>query len=195
MTLTVYKIGGSLAESATAKQLLQHLRDVKKERVIVVPGGGTFADAVRGAQSIHNFSDRAAHHMALMAMRTMARMLVDLVSGYELADDEAAMHACWTRGSIPIWCPENLALADSNIEESWDVTSDSLAAWLAARMNATRLIILKSCAVAPEDSRNAARLVVAGVVDAAFERYANELRCDWRVTSSETFFWEATCRR
>ena len=47
--------------------------------------------------------------------------------------------------------------------ESWDVTSDSLAAWPAARIGLRRLVLVKSAAV-PEDAA-ATALVESGLVD------------------------------
>jgi 5-(aminomethyl)-3-furanmethanol phosphate kinase len=61
--------------------------------------------------------------------------------------------------------------ADPTISESWDVTSDSLAAWLAWRIGATHLVLVKS-APAPDPSLSPERLAALGLVDAAFPAYA-----------------------
>jgi len=63
------------------------------------------------------------------------------------------------------------------------VTSDSLAAWLAARISAARLVLVKACAIAPHATRDARALAAAGVVDASFPRFVGAASFDWRVLS------------
>ena len=53
---------------------------------------------------------------------------------------------------------------------SWDVTSDSLAAWLAARLPASRLFLIKACAMHDECSWEG--YASAGIVDGSFPLYA-----------------------
>jgi aspartokinase-like uncharacterized kinase len=55
----------------------------------------------------------------------------------------------------------------ADIEASWDVTSDSLAAWLAFELGAAALWLVKSCPM-PQES---AQFPAMGVVDAAFPRF------------------------
>jgi aspartokinase-like uncharacterized kinase len=62
------------------------------------------------------------------------------------------------------------------------VTSDSLAAWLAGEIDATRLVVVKSCA-STVDVRNVRALTQAGVVDAYFARYVEGCKFSWQVVS------------
>jgi 5-(aminomethyl)-3-furanmethanol phosphate kinase len=61
-------------------------------------------------------------------------------------------------------------MAEETIAASWAVTSDSLAAWLARRLGARRLVLVKSAA-APSAAAPA-ELAARGLVDAAFPDYA-----------------------
>jgi dihydroneopterin aldolase len=63
-----------------------------------------------------------------------------------------------------------MGLAASDVPESWDVTSDSLAAWLAGTLGAARLLLVKSRDVEPPVT--ARDLADAGVVDPLFPLYA-----------------------
>lgn len=74
--MIVLKLGGSLASSGGLAACLGALAALRGE-IVVVPGGGVFADAVRAAQPRFGFSDRAAHHMAILAMEQYALMLAD----------------------------------------------------------------------------------------------------------------------
>jgi aspartokinase-like uncharacterized kinase len=180
--ITVLKVGGSLAESGGAARLMQALAVRRPPRLLIVPGGGEFADAVRAAQARVDFSDRAAHHMALLAMHACAVMLADLAEGFTLADQPAQFEAAWSRAATPIWLPAPMVLA-SDLPASWDVTSDSLAAWIAVRVGAARLILVKSCLLFEEPECDAAKLAAEGIVDAGFANMVRNRRVRWKVVS------------
>jgi 5-(aminomethyl)-3-furanmethanol phosphate kinase len=176
--MIVVKLGGSLAKARTLNGWLTALGR-GKGRVVVVPGGGAFADTVRGEQDRLQFSDRAAHRMALLAMEQYALALADICAEMTACATEREMRDALTRGSIPVWLPATMALADPGIPESWDVTSDSLAAWLARRLGAGRLILVKSAA-APRPL-DPAVLAERGLVDRLFPKFfdADKLTLDW----------------
>ena len=167
----IVKLGGSLAAAGTLPTWLDVILAQGGGRAIIVPGGGEFADSVRVAQSHLRFSDRTAHRMALLAMEQYALLLHELAPALRPCADEAQIAAALAAGRIALWLPSQMAEADPAIAESWDVTSDSLAAWLAWRVGATRLALVKS-APAPEPPLSPERLATLGLVDAAFPAYA-----------------------
>lgn len=140
--LCVVKLGGSHALQPHLRSWLAALADCGG-KVVVVPGGGLFADAVRKAQPVMGFDDRAAHHMALLAMEqfgvAIAALNETLVCASALADIRAGAAA----GRVPVWMPTRMVLADADLPRTWDLTSDSLAAWLAARLRSPRLVLVK----------------------------------------------------
>lgn len=69
-----------------------------------------------------------------------------------------------------VWDPARLKSGHPEIPETWDVTSDSLALWLARETGAARCVLVKSAA-APRD-RSPAGLARLGLVDAAFPAFA-----------------------
>jgi aspartokinase-like uncharacterized kinase len=180
--ITVLKIGGSLTRSDAAAQLMRALAVRTVRDLLIVPGGGDFADDVRTAQARHGLSEDAAHHMALLAMHMLAVALADLAPGYTLADSPAQFDAAWREGRTPVWLPAPMVLADAAIPASWDVTSDSLAAWLAGEVDAARLLLVKSCALTVE-AGSARALADAGIVDACFARFVEGRGFKWRVVS------------
>ena len=162
--LAVLKLGGAQARGG---RLMDWLDAAARHagRLVVVPGGGPFADAVRAAQGEIGFDDAAAHEMALMAMSQFGRALASLRPGFELAASEAALRGAWERGVTPIWSPERMALA-AGLPASWELTSDSLAAWLAGVLGAERLILVKH-----GEPASAQQLARRGVVDPLFPHY------------------------
>jgi dihydroneopterin aldolase len=181
--VTVMKIGGSLGESGAAARLMRAIGNRRPPEVVVVPGGGDFADAVRAAQSAHGLTDGAAHHMALLAMHQYAVMLADFAAGFVLADTAQVFESAWREGLTPIWLPAPMVLAAEDIAPSWDVTSDSLAAWLCASIDAARLVLVKSVVIPAHAARDPAALSVAGIVDRAFPALVTGRRFAWEIVS------------
>ncbi|HZD91200.1 MAG TPA: hypothetical protein VE224_13950 [Pseudolabrys sp.] len=172
--VTIVKLGGSLAGSSRLAGWLDRLAACKGA-VVVVPGGGPFADTVRRAQTGMGFDDSVAHHLALLAMEQFGRALVNGRPRFVMASTAEAIRAALVAGLMPVWAPAEMALAAADIPASWDVTSDSLAAWLAGRLGAERLLLVKHGHFA------AARLQVTdlirqGLVDAAMPRYLGASR-------------------
>lgn len=186
----VVKIGGSLLEARDGEiperlRCVLSLLDRAARPVVVVPGGGAFADAVRQEQQRLGLSDKAAHRMAQLAMHQVALVIADCAvqaacaRRFVAAECEAAIGGALAARHIPIWLPLPMTDGDPAIPEDWSVTSDSLAAWLAARLSVPQLVLLKSAPV-PAGS-TAAELATAGIVDPVFARFVGESALSWRV--------------
>ena len=172
--LHVVKLGGSLLDAP--ERLRRWLRVVAEGvgRLVVVPGGGPFADAVRMAQQKTGIDERTAHRMALLAMEQYGLLLASLEPSLTPAASIDAMRDALQRGGVPVWLPWRMVIDADDIEESWDVTSDSLAAWLAHELDAAALWLVKSCAIPVQDPM---QLAATGVVDSAFPGFCAESRC------------------
>jgi 5-(aminomethyl)-3-furanmethanol phosphate kinase len=169
--LAVVKLGGSHANGP-------HLRDwlaaiaAEAGSIALVPGGGPFADAVRSAQASMGYDDRAAHSMSLLAMAQFGRALQSLNPALRLAPSRSAIRRALRDGKVPIWSPEPMARA-AGLPETWELTSDSLAAWLAGALAADRLVLVKHgrFEAAAFDVHD---LVAQGVVDPLFPGYLRQ---------------------
>ncbi|MDQ0467080.1 amino acid kinase family protein [Labrys wisconsinensis] len=173
LPLLVVKLGGSLMTSPGLDPLLALLARPHPARLVLVPGGGPFADAVRQTQALLAFDDALAHRLALDAMSHVGEILAARQAAFTLVADEAAIGEAHGRGRVPVWHPAGLRAGHPDIPESWTITSDSLAAWLAARLGADRLVLCKSVDVAaPGDRSGWEALAAAGIVDDAFPGFA-----------------------
>jgi aspartokinase-like uncharacterized kinase len=162
----VVKLGGSLNGDPSLPQWLRALCTLGRGRVAVAPGGGRFADQVREAQRRWGFADLTAHNMAILAMMQTALMLRALNPALEAASTEAEIRNVLRHGGTALWLPVALLREHADSLTNWDVTSDSLALWLARHLNAERLVIVKSCALEPGLSLR--QWGDAGVLDASF---------------------------
>ena len=167
MKALVAKIGGSLWLSPRLERWIAALR-AWPGPLTIVPGGGPFANAVRAAQGPMRFSDRAAHEMALLAMEQYGLALCDLFPGLALAAGPEEASALRAKGLTPVWRPRARAL-EGGLPASWDVTSDSLAAWYAQECGAQDLLVIKS--VDADGARDAESLV-----DPRFSSFAGAQR-------------------
>lgn len=170
LALTIVKMGGSLALSAERAAWLNTLVEWGGP-LILVPGGGPFADCVRRAQSAMGFDKQTAHQLALMAMGQYGIALAAHCGAFTLAAtlDNIGLALCG--GKIPVWLPEKMALAASEVPASWEVTSDSLAAWLAGICGASRLLLIKSVDLkAPSPAHT---LAAKKIIDPAFPQFAS----------------------
>ena len=162
--LIIVKLGGSLAAAPGLRGWLAALA-AGAGHVALVPGGGVFADAVRDAQRSIGFDDAVAHRLALAAMRQYGLALSALHPALTAAASARAIAAALQAGQVPVWLPEAMALADPMVPQTWDVTSDSLALWLARRCKARAVVFIKQVRPMP---LSAAALAAAGIVDRAF---------------------------
>ena len=167
--LVIVKLGGSHAFSKHLTAWLDALALVAG-RVVIVPGGGPFADRVREAQPTMGFDDHAAHRMALLAMEQFGCALTGLRPSLKLAESIAAIRTALRAGAVPVWAPTRMVLKAKDVPASWDVTSDSLAAWLAGALGAKLLLLVKSNK-APPSPVSAPDLAARGVVDSCFPRF------------------------
>jgi aspartokinase-like uncharacterized kinase len=166
--LCVLKLGGSLARAAELPHWLSTCAGLGG-RLVVVPGGGPYADAVRGVQALWEFPDARAHAMALSAMELYAQQLCAMESRLVTAASRETIRQVLSDGGVPVWLPRAMVLADAGIPQNWSATSDSLAAWLAVRLAARLLILVKRIEAGSGDF---AALAAAGVVDTAFPSFA-----------------------
>lgn len=162
----VVKLGGSLNQDASLPRWLELLAELGGGRVIVVPGGGAFAGQVREAQTQWQFDDLAAHNMAVLGMAQTALMLQGLCPALQAGVGEEPLRRALQSGQPALWLPLDLLRGRPDELTSWRVSSDSLALWLAQRLHAERLLVVKSCEI--DGRRTLAQLGEIGVLDAEF---------------------------
>jgi 5-(aminomethyl)-3-furanmethanol phosphate kinase len=169
--LAIVKLGGSYATDSHLQDWLTAIA-AEAGSIAIVPGGGPFADAVRKAQTAIGYDDRAAHAMALMAMAQFGRALQSLNLALTLAASRSAILRALKEGKVPVWSPEPMAYAAA-LPETWDLTSDSLAAWLAGALGANALVLVKRGHF-EGSAFDARELASSGIVDPMFPRYLKE---------------------
>jgi aspartokinase-like uncharacterized kinase len=181
MRLRVIKLGGSLLLAEALPACLAAVARLPG-CTLVVPGGGAFAEQVRLQQALHGFDEVTAHRMAILAMQQMALVMQSLQPDFRLLSSVADFSITV---SVAIWSPAVAELDNAGIAPSWDITSDSLAAWLAGWVQADELILVKSAQVA--NDAKLPELQAQGMLDAGFLSFAARLACPITVLNHRDF--------
>ncbi len=170
--IVVLKLGGSLLDWTGLPPALGSLladRRSRGERLVLVVGGGGAADWVRQIDRTHGLGEEAAHHLAIRSLDLTAYATSAMLGGLPVVHYAADLEREWQSGTTPILAPRRILDEDAGpdaLPHDWDVTSDSIAARVAALLGASELVLLKSTGVPEGATREEA--CARGLVDAAF---------------------------
>ena len=160
-----------MKDATTLVHCLNTIEQKFSDKVILVPGGGVFADQVRTMQQQWKFDDEIAHQMALIAMHQMALLFKSIQQSFVLASNISDIQQTLLKQSVVIWMPDLEELNAFGVEASWNISSDSLAAWLAKQLTASELILVKSAEIPLKlDIQQMQKL---NLLDQAFNEYSN----------------------
>ena len=133
----VVKIGGSLFPDY-AIELAEKLKNTDS---LIVLGGGEFANLIRKYNSEQEFSEEVNHWTAIDCMDIIAKLVNDKVNSTKLAYSIEEVTEISDEGFTPIFVVSKFLRDEDPFECSWDVTSDSIAAYVAHLLNANLLIV------------------------------------------------------
>jgi probable H4MPT-linked C1 transfer pathway protein len=140
--------GGTLARQGHLDAVLEAIGSLAARAPVVVPGGGPFADVVRARDLELGLSNTAAHWMAILGMDQYAHLIADRLPGAALVEDRDGIRRAIREGRVPVVAPYRWLREADPLPHSWDVTSDSLAAWLAQTLGVDRLVLVKPAGAA-----------------------------------------------
>ena len=188
MPLQVWKLGGSLLDLPDLAERLQQYKRSAGEAapVVIIPGGGALADAVRSFDAIHHLRTDVSHELAMQTMRLSAKLVAALLNqepvvSPEVQDVWLASGATRAEGRLAVWDIHEIWQRDfprlsekwGPIPCDWSLSSDSIAAILAAAWGAKRLVLLKSTEVRAGSSPE--QWSVEGQVDVVFPQFARHV--------------------
>jgi hypothetical protein len=141
----VIKVGGGLLGHVDHFQrVIAAVSDASlTRRVVVIPGGGPFADAVRRVDERLALGAEEAHWMAVLGMDQYAHLLAARIEAGVVVSTRAEVAAAHRSRRVPVLAPSTWLKAADPLPHSWDVTSDSIAAWVAAELGAVHLLLVK----------------------------------------------------
>jgi aspartokinase-like uncharacterized kinase len=187
----IVKFGGSLLTWAEWPSAFRRwLATQPQRRTVLIVGGGGLVDGVRDWDRAHRLNPSDAHWLAIDAMSLTSRLAAHLLPEAHWTDDWATVGVLPLGGAPPpkgrtptrvlIFDPRPFLQATEPITaggplpQSWDVTSDSIAARIAGLLGSDELVLLKSCLPDPPVATLEAA-ATAGFVDRGFPTFAPKL--------------------
>jgi aspartokinase-like uncharacterized kinase len=120
----IFKVGGSVAgELGIVFEALEILDEAK-----VIPGGWIFADIVEKLK----LNDEISHWMAILSMHLYGYYMLGYTKSFALLEPEN-FEEIKERGRF-IVLPYRILKKYDELPHSWEVTSDSIAVWLAGKI-------------------------------------------------------------
>ena len=141
----VLKIGGSLLNYPDSlSTLLTTIENIaSRHRLLIVPGGGKFADNVLKTQHAFDLSDDTAHWMAIQAQNQFGMVLADrLVSKRIILKVDEFTKS--TTAGLFLLMPLSYMKINDELPHTWDVTSDSIALWIGEKTESDFVLLIKS---------------------------------------------------
>ncbi len=145
MIETVVKIGGAvLAHTTQFDTALDAIAAAARDRrLLIVPGGGPFAEAVRAVDRRLRLSEDAAHWMAILGMDQYGYLIASRLAEGIIVTKPRAIRVALDARQVPVLAPSHWLRKTDPLPHSWEVTSDSIAAWIAGEVAAPRLVVIK----------------------------------------------------
>ena len=153
MKVAIVKVGGSLFDMPDlGPRLKEWLDRLTLRNILLVPGGGPMADAVREMDRLHGLGEKASHWLALEALSVNAHFLKKIVAHSAVIHHLDQRLPLFRSGATAIMDMHSFAREDERrsgtLPKRWDVTSDSLAVRLALVAQAEEVVLLKSVTIA-----------------------------------------------
>jgi aspartokinase-like uncharacterized kinase len=164
-TIRVVKIGGSLLDFELFSERIQDwLQRHPEMKTVFVVGGGNRADQVRQWEQRFALEVTESHWNCIEMMEVNSVMVASWFSNWVWIDefDELSRPS----GPVVFATKKWLLNLQPPLPESWEVTSDSVAAQLASELKAKELVLLKSAE--PPGGAGIESLVESGYLDKYF---------------------------
>jgi aspartokinase-like uncharacterized kinase len=149
--VTVVKIGGGVGRNRAAlERVCIEVGEAAREwPIVVIPGGGPLADGVRELDARMGLTNDTAHWMAILAMDQFAHVLASRIPDALLVDEPGDIREGLQLHRAVVLAPSRWVRSADPLPHTWDVTSDSIAAFVAGALDARRLILIKPVSNVP----------------------------------------------
>jgi aspartokinase-like uncharacterized kinase len=191
--IRVVRVGGSLLTwKSFVPAFTSWLDNQPQARNVLIAGGGPWVELLRQAADRFDLDEESAHWLSIRAMSTTAQLLSTLVAADVISDfDELVV--CQRRQvvfDVEAFLRSINSGHDTSLPATWNVTSDSISALVAARLHAEELVLLKSRDT-PSPGQPTAELAKVGYVDSFFPAASSGIAKLRYVNLRKTRNWES----
>jgi 5-(aminomethyl)-3-furanmethanol phosphate kinase len=142
--VTVVKVGGSLAQRPLKlRTLCSKLSELSKNQgLVIVPGGGDFADVARKMDKQFALSPFVSHRMAILGMDAYGFLLADLIENSSISETFEKTTQILENKKLAVFLPSRFMFSEDPLANSWEVTSDAISVCIAGRLQVKRILLL-----------------------------------------------------
>ncbi len=155
----VVKIGGSLFPNYA----IELAKQLKGTNSLIVLGGGEFANLIRKYDSEINFSEETNHWAAIDCMDVISKLVNDKVDSTKLVYTIDEANEISNDGFTPIFVVSEFLRKEDFFTCSWDVTSDSIAAYVSHLLNANLLIVTNVNGIYTQEPKEAGSTFISKI--------------------------------
>ncbi len=142
----IFKIGGKILENfdnlnSTISQLRQLYKKKLIFNIILIPGGGSFANFIRNAHSELKFTEELAHWMGIISMNYNGLELSKQFPKLEVTEDFNRLKNL--KKNFCLFLPFQFLKDNDKLPHSWDATSDSITLFLAKELGLNECFLIK----------------------------------------------------
>ncbi|MFX1260149.1 MAG: hypothetical protein ACFFAN_20050 [Promethearchaeota archaeon] len=142
----IVKIGGKILENsedlnATITQFKKLLSKKRIQKIIIIPGGGSYANFVRKVDLRLNIEDDLAHWMAILAMEQNGIFLSQQYKEIKCIKNIDELKK--SNLTISVFLPYEFLSRNDELPHSWDITSDSITLYIASQLGIDECLLIK----------------------------------------------------
>ena len=142
----IVKIGGKILENkenleSTIAQFKHICENDNVQKIIIIPGGGTYANFLRKIDEKISIGDELSHWMAIFAMNCNGIELSQKYNDIKFFDNLGELKKSNER--IAVFLPYDFINQRDELPHIWDVTSDSITVYIAHHLGLKDCFLIK----------------------------------------------------
>lgn len=137
----IVKIGGSLMYDC--EDLINTLKNYcskSNKKIVIIPGGGRFADIVRELYKLKNLDDIIAHKLSTLSTDIYGEY-ISYIGDIPKSDNLHDTKNILKYNNIVVLLPSKIILGTDELPNNWNITSDSFAGYIGKLLKVDKLII------------------------------------------------------
>ena len=136
----IVKIGGSWLKNPKLPLLINFLQKFAKEKIVLVAGGGVFAETVRSVYTSNKMTEETGHILAMKATEIFAYYLKSINPKISITNKNTN----FIKKNLNLWIPTEKLSFEKKFKKNWESTSDSIATWLYSNTKSKGVVFVKS---------------------------------------------------
>ncbi|MFX1495875.1 MAG: hypothetical protein ACFFBZ_16445 [Promethearchaeota archaeon] len=142
----LFKIGGKILEdfenlNSTISQLEQLYDENLIDKIVLIPGGGSFANFIRKIYNELKFTEEIAHWMGIISMNYNGLELNKKFPNLEVIENYSRLKK--NHRFFCIFLPYEFIKENDKLPHSWDVTSDSISLFISKYLGLNECFLIK----------------------------------------------------